>query len=165
MKTILALVILCHGLIHLIGFSKAFNLSESTTLKGEISKFAGIFWLMGAILFTCAALGSSVNSQKWPLLAIVGVFVSQALIFTVWQDAKYGTLINILVLVLAISFWKSLSFQNQFKNDVENSFRRDFEQNHSKIEQVEESDLEGLSTENFTSKKYFTMLGRMVGFK
>lgn len=98
MKTFIAIIIILHGLIHLFGFLKAFNLAEFKELKLPINKLWGIIWLVAFFLLTIATILLLLNNQYWQHLAIVGLIVSQILIFKFWSDAKFGTLSNIIIL-------------------------------------------------------------------
>ncbi|MBG6111925.1 MFS superfamily sulfate permease-like transporter [Flavobacterium sp. CG_9.10] len=56
LKSILAIIILMHGLIHFIGFAKAFNYGRITQISNEISKPIGMFWLLTALLLIATAI-------------------------------------------------------------------------------------------------------------
>lgn len=124
MKYLLAIVLLVHGLIHVMGFAKAFGYGSVTTITKEISKPVGVVWLITAILFTIAGVMFILKKESWPVLAIVAVVVSQVLIMTVWKEAKFGTIANVIVLVGAILSWGSLNFESQFRKDVNTSLSR-----------------------------------------
>ena len=51
MRLALTVLILIHGLIHFMGFAKAFKLAEINQLSQNISKPIGMFWLLVCILF------------------------------------------------------------------------------------------------------------------
>jgi len=55
-KYLFAFLVLMHGLIHFMGFAKAFGYGNIQQLTKEISKPAGVFWLVTAILFTAAVV-------------------------------------------------------------------------------------------------------------
>ena len=56
MKIVLSILIILHGLIHLLGFTKAFNLASVNQLTQHISKANGVLWLVAAILFVTTAI-------------------------------------------------------------------------------------------------------------
>ena len=122
-------IILLHGLIHLIGFAKAFNCGDITQFTNQISKPAGLLWLITATLFIAAFILFLVNKESWPVVALVAVLLSQILIVTVWQNAKYGTTANVLILVIAVVSWGSIDFERSFRNDVNAHFVKSNEQN------------------------------------
>jgi hypothetical protein len=51
MKIAFLIIVLLHGLIHLLGFVKGFELKEVKELTLPISKTLGIVWLTATILF------------------------------------------------------------------------------------------------------------------
>ena len=55
MKYILVALLVIHGLIHLLGFVKAFDLAQPAQLQAPISRPLGILWLSAALLLVVAA--------------------------------------------------------------------------------------------------------------
>lgn len=118
MRIVLVLLIILHGLIHLMGFAKAFQFGEMTQFTKEISRPMGILWLLAALLFLVTATGFFLRKDWWPILGIIMVILSQGLIFTTWADAKYGTIANAIIMVVAIVGMSNLIFERGFKEDV-----------------------------------------------
>ena len=102
MKVLLIILISVHGLIHLLGFTKAFKLAEVSQLSQPISKLNGSLWLLSAITFALAAATFAMEKEWWWILSLSGIVISQYLIINTWQDAKYGTFANIIVLIITI---------------------------------------------------------------
>ncbi len=102
MKVLLITLIAIHGLIHLPGFVKAFKLTPVTQLSQPISKLNGSLWLLSAIMFVLAAAIFSMEKEWWWILSLSGIMISQYLIINAWQDAKYGTIANIVILIITI---------------------------------------------------------------
>jgi hypothetical protein len=100
LKILILFVIIIHGIIHVLGFVKAFNYAEIKELKLPISKPLGIIWLFAFFLFIIAAILYILSLKYWLLVAITATVVSQFLIIISWQDAKFGTIINILLVFL-----------------------------------------------------------------
>lgn len=103
LKYLFAFILFIHGLIHLMGFVKAFDLAEISQLSQAISKPRGILWLICAILFCTAVIVFLAKASWWWMLVLPAVVVSQVLVFIYWQDAKFGTIANIIA--LAGSLW------------------------------------------------------------
>ena len=96
-------IILLHGLIHLMGFAKGFNYGFNSQITIGVSKIAGVFWLITAALFIAVAMLYLFKNAGWPYVAISSVVLSQILIVAVWKYAKYGTIANLIVLLLVLS--------------------------------------------------------------
>jgi len=118
MKIILALLITIHALIHLMGFAKAFNYANISQLTQPISKPAGIFWLLTAILFLILLAMLLLHKEYWWMIAVAAVLLSQILIFTSWTDAKFGTIANVIILIAAITGFGTWNFRSVYKKDV-----------------------------------------------
>ncbi|AOW18208.1 hypothetical protein LPB03_12445 [Polaribacter vadi] len=101
MKYFYALLLIFHGLLHLIGFIKAFFTTEIFKGLLSISKPMGALWLLTFLLFLYAS-SALLNNKKWINLIIIAVCLSQYLIIMDWKDAKLGTILNIIVLTIAI---------------------------------------------------------------
>ena len=118
LRALYALIILMHGFIHLLGFVKAFDLAKITLLTHHISKPAGIFWLINTLLFITVTIAFFFKKEWWWILGFLAVILSQILIITQWQDAKIGTLANLVILIpliIGFAFW---NFNVQINNET-----------------------------------------------
>jgi hypothetical protein len=92
-----------HGLIHLMGFAKAFGFAQLAQLTQPISRPVGVVWLSAGLLM----IGSSVlvHGPRHYLFAVgvVALVCSQIVIAISWRDAWAGTLAN-LILAGAITY-------------------------------------------------------------
>ncbi len=109
---------LIHGLIHFMGFAKAYNYGNITQLTKYISKPVGVLWLITAILFIVAVLLFLLKKESWPYIAIIAVIISQILIINVWKDAKFGTILNIIILFVAIASYATYHFEMEYEADI-----------------------------------------------
>lgn len=96
------LLVLLHGLIHILGFVKAFGLAEVKQLTVPIPKMLGILWLIAFLLSVALAVAIALGLPYWWALALLVATVSQVLIFSSWRDAKYGSIVNGILLVVAV---------------------------------------------------------------
>jgi hypothetical protein len=118
LKTIFIFLTFIHGLIHFVGFSKAFGYGNFTQLTKEISKPTGLVWFLTAILFIfCVAL-YLLKKDSWAYFALIAVVLSQILILTNWQDAKFGTIANVIILIVTIIGFFQIKFKNEYRNEV-----------------------------------------------
>lgn len=103
-----------HGLIHLMGFSKAFGYTDTRQLHRPISKAAGICWLLVSILYLAAGLLLFLGRDEWWMAGVPALVLSQLLIIFNWRDARLGSFINAVIfipLVIAFAGWQ---FNRQF---------------------------------------------------
>lgn len=124
MKILFTLLIVFHGLIHLLGFAKAFNFAAVIQLSQNIPRFTGILWLVTAILFLATTIVFLLKQEWWWLPAALAVLLSQYLIFSSWHDAKFGTIANVLILLAAIAGYGNRHFSSQYKNEVNAGLKR-----------------------------------------
>ncbi len=76
-----AALVALHGLVHLLG--------------------AGVAWVVVAVLLGATAVALAVRARFWWVLAGVAAAASQAMVLTSWQEAKAGTVVNVLLLLAA----------------------------------------------------------------
>ena len=103
LRLVLAVLLALHGLVHFLGVAKGFGLAEVPQLTQPISRLGGVGWLAAglAMLLTAGLLGAS--SPTWLWVAPVAAVLSQAMIVSSWNDAKFGTVFNVLLVVAAAS--------------------------------------------------------------
>ncbi|GGM40614.1 hypothetical protein GCM10011351_28520 [Paraliobacillus quinghaiensis] len=119
MKGIFLFLIFIHGLIHLMGFLKAFRMAELNQLTIQISKPIGLLWLITAILFLLALFSILLNQDWWWMPGLLAIIISQFLIFLTWQDAKFGTIANVIILAGVLIGYGGWSFNLQTNNDFQ----------------------------------------------
>lgn len=103
MRLLLFLVIILHGLIHLMGFAKAFKFAEISQLTQQPSRTAGLLWLLCALTLTVAGGLVLFKQVCWWRVALPAVILSQILIFLSWGDAKFGTVANLVIVLPLIA--------------------------------------------------------------
>jgi len=124
MRIPFVVLIVIHGLIHLMGFVKAFDFASVTQLSKDIPKPLGIFWLTASLLLLFSAILIFLRKEEWWIVGIAAAIVSQLLIITVWHDAKFGTFVNIIMFVAAILSWGSYRFEKGYQKDVKENLQR-----------------------------------------
>ncbi len=118
MKLSIFLFIFFHGLIHLFGFIKAFNLSTFSQLSQTISRTNGILWLTTAVMFITTAVLFYHRKDLWWVLSLLSIIMSQVLIFISWHDSKYGSIANLLILLISLLGYESWSYKAKYENEV-----------------------------------------------
>jgi len=114
-KTIFIIITAIHGLIHTLGFVKAFNFTKVEQLVIPISRPLGALWLLSAILFLFSAFAFATSKSWWGFVVIPAILLSQILIILSWSDARFGTIPNIIILLVAVVSIGSFFIQNQFE--------------------------------------------------
>jgi len=122
MRTGLTILMALHATIHILGFVKWSAIADVPQLAGKtllpFSATAGltfaVLWLsVFAVLALAVALRIG-HHERWWLWALGGALLSQVLIVVAWDDAKFGTMANVLILVPVIV----AAAHAQFVNDV-----------------------------------------------
>lgn len=117
MRFVFAFLIIVHGFIHLLGFLKAFEFANFNQLSKSISKSVGLLWLfVSFLLFITAFL--YLKKDRWFFIAILVVVLSQILIIIVWKDAKFGTVANIIILLVCIPAYGNYAFNKMAGNET-----------------------------------------------
>lgn len=119
MKTLFLILVLIHGLIHTLGFLKAFGLSEIKELTLPISRFWGFFWLFTCVLCIVFGLTYLFNYKYWWALGLITVMSSQLIIIYFWKDAKFGTIPNVIIMLTATVGLFQFNFNNLVKVETE----------------------------------------------
>lgn len=121
MKYLFVFLLVIHGLIHLMGFAQAFDLAHISQLSKEISRPWGVIWLVVTLLFIVTCVLFFLMKDSWWLVALISVLLSQALVILYWQDARFGTIANVIILLIAVPAWAEWRFENQYRRDVTES--------------------------------------------
>jgi len=123
MRIVFILLIGIHGVIHLFGFLKAFGIVEFNAISSPISKNAGAIWLLTFLLFIIVLVLQLFSSNYFWLSGFLAVIISQGLIFNYWSDAKFGTIPNIILLLVAIISFATFSFKNKISEERTQMFK------------------------------------------
>lgn len=123
-RILFLILVTIHGLIHLMGFAKAFQYAEMKQLTIAISKPVGLMWLMATLLFITSAILFLLKKDYWAIFSIAAVVISQIVIILSWHDAKFGTIANVLILLTSIIGYGTWSYYNKYQNDVKNNLQQ-----------------------------------------
>jgi hypothetical protein len=99
MITAFAVFLVLHGLIHFLGFVKAFGLAELPLLRQPISTAAGICWLSAGVLFLATSASLFVWPRAWWGIGALALIVSSAAIASSWSEARFGMAANAIVAI------------------------------------------------------------------
>ena len=113
-KLLVVLFIVLHALVHLIGVRK--DKTSESRINNRLND--RVFWLITFVLFLISAAGITFNIFYWWLVAMIATIVSQILIIRQWKIAKYGTIANIIIFIIALFTFTSIWFETGFSIDV-----------------------------------------------
>lgn len=117
---LLACVMAAHGLIHLMGFAKAFGYAVLPQLTQPISTAWGVVWLAAAILLAASAAAWVGGQRYFWAVGAVALLASQAAIVSSWHDAKAGTIVNVVLALVVAHAWLTTgprSFRAEFERE------------------------------------------------
>ena len=117
MKYVFAIILYIHGFIHLIGFAKSYYFTDVNKQVLGIPKPIGAIWLLVFIMFIVSA-SSFLTNKKWFYITFIAVCISQVLIILAWEDAKFGTIANVIILIVAIIGLATWNFESNYKKDA-----------------------------------------------
>lgn len=117
MKIALSVLLFIHSLVHLIGGLQAFTPLRGVQLQ-PIKPLAGKWWLAASVLFLLSFAFSIGSHTQWWMFGGAAVVLSQVLIFSRWRDAKYGTMLNTILLCAVIAGGAQWNFQRRYVADV-----------------------------------------------
>lgn len=118
MKVLFLILVIIHALIHILAFLKAFDLAELKEFTNPVSKPLGIIWFITFLILTTAAVLYFFNSQYWWVFGLTGAVLSQVLIFQFWSEAKFGTIPNVLIMLVAIVAFSQFYFDKKIQKEV-----------------------------------------------
>jgi hypothetical protein len=110
-RVVFAVLLVIHGLIHLMGTRNA----------QQIHRQLGLLWLLAAMLLVLTAILLFTWPRRWWLVGAIALVVSQVVIVTSWADGRYGTIVNVIVLagvVLGFLSQGPRSFRAEYDRDV-----------------------------------------------
>lgn len=156
MKLALALVMGLHGLIHLMGFAKAFGYAELPQLTQPIGRPVGVLWLVACLALLVGAAALYLLPQRWWWAAVPAALLSQAVILTSFHDAKAGTLANLLILAAA-----AVSFATAGNVGLRREYRRDVERGLARLENADSIGAHELSRLPEAVRAYLAFTGSL----
>ena len=127
MTVAFAIVLVVHGLIHVLGFAKASGLADLPQLTRPIPPWLGALWLLAALLFLAAAAALFVWPRGWWAIGACAIVVSMFVIVPSWTDAKFGALGNVVTLigiVLGFLAYGPVSLRAAYDGDVDRALAR-----------------------------------------
>ena len=100
--SVVVVVLVLHGLVHLLGAVKGFGWARVSALTEPIGPALGAAWLLAATLVVVAAVLMAVRTRWWWVVGAAALVASQSVIFTSWHDAWVGSVANVMLLVAVV---------------------------------------------------------------
>ncbi len=116
MRILFAIILFLHLLVHYLGFAGSNNWLPGSHFA-EISKVQGFFWLLVSVFLVIIIFLFLKAKPAWIILAIPVIIASQVLIILNWDAAKFGSFVNIIILLVLIFSFAGWRFENKFKKD------------------------------------------------
>jgi hypothetical protein len=101
-----------------MGFAKAFGYLQNSPITKNISRMAGLAWLLVLVLFLFSSITFITRKESWPYIALIAVVISQVLISMVWKDARFGTIANIIICIVAIIGLANVNLEKSLRKQV-----------------------------------------------
>lgn len=118
MKVLFLILIIVHALIHILAFLKAFDLAELKEFTSPVSKPMGLIWLLTLVLLTLTAILFLINHPNWWIWGIIGAVLSQILIFQFWSEAKFGSIPNLVIILVSIVGYAQSNFEKMVNQEI-----------------------------------------------
>lgn len=118
MRYALIALLLLHGLIHLLGFVRAFHLAPVPQLTGQVlfgqpyGHLGGVLWMAVALACLVAATLVLLRLPAWPVI-LGAALLSQGLVLAAWPDARWGSLPNAVLVLVAVSGFAMARFRSE----------------------------------------------------
>ncbi len=122
MRIAFALVLILHGIAHLVGFLTPWRLVPATAVSATpapsqnvlfggrlalgdgAARGLGVIWLVAALSFVIVAIGFW-RRESWSLPALVAVTIGSLALSTAWWPAaRIGVLVNVVILLALLGF-------------------------------------------------------------
>jgi len=95
----------------------------------------------------------TIKNSWWWVLGFIAVVTSQVLIIFFWHDAKFGTIVNVIILIVSIIGFGTWSYYEKYQNDVKTALQQKMYFQNS---QLNETDIQNLPE---SVKKYIRYTG------
>jgi hypothetical protein len=114
MMIVFALILLFHGIAHMVGFLGSWQLEASvpyktTILAGNVDvgdtgvRVLGVIWLALAIAFAVTAVAAFARFSWWPAAALLLSTISLLMCVIEWPQAQAGAALNVALIMMMFS--------------------------------------------------------------
>lgn len=132
LRIILACILVIHSFFQAIGVRQEWNIRWHDQRSAQIftqftantSEIAGVVWLLAGLLLLLGAVGYLLRNQWYWIPPAAALLISQVLIITHWQDASYGTIVNLVILVFVIISGGAMKWERKVAREVDSIKRQ-----------------------------------------
>ena len=117
-KYLFTIILFSHGLIHFIEFARVFGNDHVSKFSKELPGLEAFLWLITAAFFIFSTTLFLRREKTWPYIVISTAVVSQVLIFSVWNDTWLGTLINLVLILVALPALMQIRLTKQIDREA-----------------------------------------------
>lgn len=110
--TFLAILFTIHGLVHIIGAR-----NKAATKEHYLNKTLPLLWLLASLLLFFTAY-FVITGKIWWSFGLGSILLSQLLIFSDWHKAKWGTIVNLLILLFCFFAYTTWRFDESVERDI-----------------------------------------------
>lgn len=86
-----------------MGFAKGFGLAKLDQLTLPITRSWALVWLLVAMTLLAGAAARALGAASWWMIVLPALVASQVVITVFWQDAKAGTVANLIILAVVLA--------------------------------------------------------------
>lgn len=126
LRWVVAVVVILHGMIHFLGAVKGFGWADVNQLKDPIGPAMGAVWLAAGALAVVAGVLLARRVRWWWIVGAVAAVASQAVIFTSWNDARVGSVANVVLLAAVVYGFAAqgpASFRAKYRRQVKTALK------------------------------------------
>jgi hypothetical protein len=120
----LVIVLMVHGLIHLIGLVHGYQWFQIPMLTRPMTRSTGLLWGLVTVLMVTSAVLLLIRHDRWWMVAGVAALISQMLIINYWHDARFGTMANAIIVLAVICGGASWQFHQRYVDAVHHALER-----------------------------------------
>ena len=109
-------------MIHFLGAAKGFAWADVSQLKDPIRPGMGAVWLAAGALMVIAGVLLARRVRWWWIAGAIAIVASQAVIFTSWNDARVGSVANVVLLAAVVYGYAAqgpTSYRSDYRRRVE----------------------------------------------
>ena len=111
MRIALAIILIGHGVAHLVGFVVPWRIAKledmppkTTLLAGRLDigqegiRIVGVLWLLAAIAFAVSGISLAFQTPWWPPFTVATAAFSLVLAVLGWPDSRIGVVVDAVIL-------------------------------------------------------------------